>query len=157
MLRAIWGRHVVRTVQQPQWYNPGRSAPFPHIDGCRAHNDKEERLRIPVMPEPPAPISMINWRWRWDGFRMGVPLAEIGTGSLARGPRCVNRRLVPSPGAMELRADSLVAVHGHRHRVDNDRAAIAQVPPQQHAACLSCVAGTLDKAVHGLPGCNTDL
>src|SRR6266540_3064537 len=148
---------MVFGVYYRELHNHVRLATFPRSDSCDADNDKEERLCIVVMQQPPMPIGPINWGWRWDGLRLGVPLAEVGTGSLACRPRRVNRRLMVPLGAVKPHAGAAVAHHRHRHGVDNDRATITQVPPQQHAACLGCAAVMLDKALHGLPGRDADL
>src|SRR5688500_6702184 len=99
-------------------------ATFPHSDSCGANDDKEEQLGVAILTQPASPLGPVNWRRRWDWLRVRVPLAEIGTGSLARGPRRVNRRLVPPLRAMKLGTGAPVARHGHRHSVDDDCAAI---------------------------------
>jgi len=132
-------------------------APFPGSDHGGADDNKKEWLGVAILTQPASPIGPVDWRWRWDWLRVRVPLAEIGTGSVACRPRCVYRRLVPPLGAMKPRASAPVTVHGNCYSVDNDRAAITQMPPQQYAACLSCAARRLDKALHGLPGSGTDL
>jgi len=131
--------------------------PFLGTDGSGSDNEKEERLCIAVMQQPPTPIGRIDRGGRWDWLRMRMPLSDIGTGCFACPPRRVDRRLMPSLGAMKPGTGALVAVHRHRHNVDNDRAAIAQVPPQQYTACLSCAARMLDKPPHDPPGRNADL
>lgn len=125
---------------------------FRHAYFNQPDHHKEERLRIAILAQPPSPIGPIYCRWRWDGLRVGVPLAEVGPCPVACRPRRIDRRLVSPLRAVKAGTGAPVAHHGHGHRVDNDRAAITQVPPKEHAACLGCVAGMLDKALHDLPG-----
>ena len=129
-------------------HNAIRSAAFPCSDRCGADDDEEEWLRIAVMPQPPAPIGPVNGRWRGDWLRVRVPLAEVGAGSFARRPRRVNCRLMRPLGAMEPGTGAPVARHRHRHSVDDDCAAITEMPPQEHATCLGCVAAMLNRALH---------
>ena len=67
------------------------------------------------------------------------------------------RSLVPPLRAMKASVGTPSAVHWSCHGVNYDRAAIAQVPPQQHATRLSSVASMLDIGLHHPPGRDTDL
>ena len=81
-----------------------------------------------------------------------MPLAEIGTRAAALRLRCINRRLVTPLCAMKPGAASSLTYDWHRHHIDNNRAAVAEMTAKQHAATRSCAVGILDEILHDEPG-----